>query len=62
MQFTVPISTSAAKLVVEKDGYVVEPAYDFRKRESYLSVGKTHNDNHFKASYAVREVSHCVGA
>lgn len=55
--FTVPISTSAAQLTLEKDGYVIEPAFDFKQRAGYLSVAKDHNKYNLRGSYAFREVS-----
>ena len=55
--FTVPISTSAAQLSVERDGYLIEPAFDFNQRAGYLSVAKDHkNKYNLRGSYAFREV------
>ena len=54
--FTVPISTSAAQLTLEKDGYLIEPAFDFKQRSGYLSVAKDHNKYNLRGSYAFREV------
>jgi hypothetical protein len=55
--FTVPISTSAAQLSLEKDGYLIEPAFDFHQRAGYLSVAKNHeNKYNLRGSYAFREV------
>jgi hypothetical protein len=57
--FTVPISTSAAQLTLEKDDYVIEPAFDFKQRAGYLSVAKNHRSKYnLRASYAFREVCH----
>ena len=56
--FTVPISTSAAQLTLEKDGYVIEPAFDFKQRAGYLSVAKDHNKYNLRGSYAFKEVRH----
>lgn len=53
--FTVPISTSAAQLTLEKDGYLIEPAFDFKQRAGYLSVAKDHNKYNFRGSYAFQE-------
>lgn len=56
--FTVPISTSAAQLTLEKDGYTIQPAFDFKQRAGYLSVAKNHrNKYNLRGSYAFREVS-----
>ena len=55
--FTVPISTSAAQLTVEHDGYIVEPAFDFKQRAGYISVAKDHRNKYaLRGSYAFREV------
>ena len=55
--FTIPISTSAVKYTLEKDGYKVEPAFDIATRNPYLSVEKYLSDKNVmaKASYAFRE-------
>ncbi len=55
--FTVPISTSAAQLTLEKDGYLIEPAFDFKQRAGYLSVAKDHNKYNLRGSYAFQEVT-----
>jgi hypothetical protein len=52
----VPISTSAAQLTLEKDGYLIEPAFDFKQRAGYLSVAKDHNKYNLRGSYAFQEV------
>ena len=58
--FTVPISTSAAQLSVEHDGYLVEPAFDFKQRAGYISVAKDHRNKYaLRGSYAFREVCQC---
>ena len=55
--FTVPISTSAAQLSFERDGYLIEPAFDFHQRAGYLSVAKDHRSKYnLRGSYAFREV------
>jgi hypothetical protein len=55
--FTVPISTSAAQLTVERDGYTIQPAFDFKQRSGYLSVAKDHRSKYnLRGSYAFREV------
>lgn len=57
--FTVPISTSAAQLSVEQDGYLVEPAFDFKQRAGYISVAKDHRNKYaLRGSYAFSEVCH----
>lgn len=38
--FTVPIATAAATYTFKKDGYVIEPQYDFHKNSAYLSVAR----------------------
>jgi len=54
--FTVPISTSAAQLSFERDGYLIEPAFDFHQRAGYLSVAKDHRSKYnLRGSYAFRE-------
>jgi len=59
--FTVPISTSAAQLSVERDGFVIEPAFDFHQRSGYLSVAKDHRNKYaLRGSYAFREVRAAV--
>lgn len=61
--FTVPISTSAAQLTVEHDGYVVEPAFDFKQRAGYISVAKDHRNKYaLRGSYAFREVRASLSA
>ena len=68
--FTVPISTSAAQLSLEHDGYLIEPAFDFKQRAGYISVAKDHRNKYaLRGSYAFREVqpantswSPCLGA
>ena len=58
--FTVPISTSAAQLSVEHEGFLVEPAFDFKQRAGYISVAKDHRNKYaLRGSYAFREV--CPG-
>lgn len=55
--FTVPISTSAAQLSVEHEGFLVEPAFDFKQRAGYISVAKDHRNKYaLRGSYAFREV------
>ena len=55
--FTVPISTSAAQLSLEHDGYLIEPAFDFKQRAGYISVAKDHRNKYaLRGSYAFREV------
>jgi hypothetical protein len=53
--FTIPVSTAAAKYSYERDGYLVEPAVDFKRQAPYLSVQKNYNGNTFKAQYAFQE-------
>lgn len=55
--FTIPISTSAVKYTLEKDGYKVEPAFDIATRSPFLSVEKYLSDKNVlaRASYAFRE-------
>ncbi|CAK0787514.1 hypothetical protein CVIRNUC_010734 [Coccomyxa viridis] len=54
--FTVPISTSAAQLSLEHDGYLIEPAFDFKQRAGYISVAKDHRNKYaLRGSYAFRE-------
>lgn len=55
--FTIPISTSAVKYTLEKDGYKVEPAFDIATRSPFLSVEKFLSDKNVlaKASYAFRD-------
>lgn len=58
--FTVPISTSAAQLTVEHEGYMIEPAFDFKQRAGYISVAKDHKNKYaLRGSYAFREVCSC---
>ncbi len=40
MLLAVPIATAAATYTYEKDGYVIEPQYDFHKQAPFLSVYK----------------------
>ena len=64
---TVPISTSAAQLSFERDGYLIEPAFDFHQRAGYLSVAKDHRSKYnLRGSYAsarsaaLAHVLHCA--
>ena len=50
--FNIPVSTAAAKYSIEREGYLVEPAYDFNTRAAFLSVTKTHNDFTIRPQYA----------
>ncbi|KAK9824139.1 hypothetical protein WJX72_008067 [[Myrmecia] bisecta] len=53
--FTIPVSTAAAKYSYERDGYLVEPAVDFKRQAPYLSVQKNYKGNTLKAQYAFQE-------
>jgi len=50
--FNIPVSTAAAKYSIEREGYLVEPAYDFNTKAAFLSVTKTHNDFTIRPQYA----------
>ncbi|KAL3155581.1 hypothetical protein ABBQ38_010838 [Trebouxia sp. C0009 RCD-2024] len=55
--FTLPTATAAATYTIEKDGYVIEPQYNFHTSSAYLSVGRNKfwRKNHVKAHYAFNE-------
>jgi len=55
--FTLPTATAAATYSVERDGYVIEPQYNFHTQSAYLSVGRNKfwKKNHVKAHYAFKE-------
>jgi len=50
--FNIPVSTAAAKYSIEREGYLVEPAYDFNTKAAFLSVTKQHNDFTIRPQYA----------
>ncbi|DBA69267.1 hypothetical protein WJX79_004479 [Trebouxia sp. C0005] len=55
--FTLPTATAAASYSIERDGYVIEPQYNFHTSSPYLSVGRNKfwKKNHVKAHYAFKE-------
>jgi hypothetical protein len=55
--FRYPVSTAAAKYTLEtSDGYIIEPAVDFKTQSPYLTVHKTFDGNKaVKAQYAFKE-------